>query len=600
VLLGRLVLRFALGFRLLRAADLAETERVSNAIEKAKSRLGIDTPVRIRQSEKVRSPVIWCWVREPVLLLHQGAGDSQEGTDWVGVFCHELAHWRRRDHLSGLFAELLVAVLPWHPLLWWVKGRLLKLSEQACDDWVLATGQNGDDYAEILLGLAAERQMAFLPTVIGKERTMKMRIRRMIQGHGSNPRIGTRWALAVGALAMCLTVGVAVAQQRPAGPEPMDPPPAPGLKVEREEIVREVREKPGIDQQRTAMKRLIEQLSQQAAEKKAMLGEGRDLSPEEKQIREIELKLLVEQIEQMKSCLETLGREPVVRRELRVREQKNPPEPGFEMRFNSLQQKHDELVQQAQKMERELAGLKDGQNQEADVLKMRLMEVHDQIGEVEKRMGEQKRAQAEAQRARADQEVTRVLRNTEQAGRDAEQMDRVKMQIGKIEEQLRERKERGEGDSPESRELVEQLRGLREKARASEDMPAPARRQVMMGGGPRTPEEPARRTEVRGYHLQQSDPERVRDALQPVVGRSGQIAVDERTRSVFVSTTPENHARAEDVVRQLDAPAVNRNLGAEVEDLRIQMKEMHEQMQQMRKLLEQTVERGQMEKPLQK
>jgi type II secretory pathway component GspD/PulD (secretin) len=179
-------------------------------------------------------------------------------------------------------------------------------------------------------------------------------------------------------------------------------------------------------------------------------------------------------------------------------------------------------------------------------------------------------------------------------------MDRVKMQIGKIEEQLQERKERGEGDSPESREMAEQLRGLREKARASEDMPVPARRQVMMGGGPRTPEEPARRTEVRVFHLQQSDPERVRDALQPVVGRSGQITVDERTRSVIVNTTPENHARAEDVVRQLDAPAGNRNLGAEVEDLRIQMKEMHEQMQQMRKLLEQTVERGRMEKPAQK
>jgi hypothetical protein len=51
------------------------------------------------------------------------------------------------------------------------------------------------------------------------------------------------------------------------------------------------------------------------------------------------------------------------------------------------------------------------------------------------------------------------------------------------------------------------------------------------------------------------------------------------------------------VVRQLDAPAGKRNLDAEVEDLRIQMKEMHEQMQQMRKLLEQAVERGPMDGP---
>ncbi len=129
VLLGRLFLRFALGFHLLRAADPVETTQVNAAIEKAKSRLGIDAPIRIRRSHKVRSPVIWCWVRDPVLLVHQDAENSREAADWVGVFCHELAHWRRRDHLTGLFAELLVAMLPWHPLLWWAKGRLLKLSE---------------------------------------------------------------------------------------------------------------------------------------------------------------------------------------------------------------------------------------------------------------------------------------------------------------------------------------------------------------------------------------------------------------------------------------------------------------------------------------
>ena len=62
-----------------------------------------------------------------------------------------------------------MAAVPVAPLLWWAKDRLLTLSEQACDDWVLATGQRGEDYADTLLSLAAQRQMAFLPTVIGKE-----------------------------------------------------------------------------------------------------------------------------------------------------------------------------------------------------------------------------------------------------------------------------------------------------------------------------------------------------------------------------------------------------------------------------------------------
>ena len=574
ILLGRLALRFVLGFHLLRGAAPIETTQVGDAIEKARKRLGINTPVQIRHSERVRSPVIWCWIREPVLLLHQAAADSQGEMDWVGVFCHELAHWRRRDHLSGLFAELLVAVLPWHPLLWWARSRLLQLSEQACDDWVLATGQSGVDYAEILLGLAAERQMAFVPTVIGKEKTMNTRIRRIIQDNGSDPRIGLRWALDVGALAVCTTVGVAVAQRRPAGPERRDPPPGRELNVEREEIVREVRERPGIDQQRTAMKRLIEQLSQQVAEKKARLNEGRDFSPEERQIREIEIKLLAEQIEQMKSRLETPGREPGVRRESRVREQRNGPEPGFEARLDSLQQRHGELVRQAQKMGDDLAGLQDSQSQQADELRMRLKKIYGEMDDVEKRMEEQKRAQA----------TERAL------------VDQLKLQLAHFEKQLQERKERGEGEGPETQRLQELQRAVQERLRARE-MRAPQDRPALTRGGPRTPETTARRAEIRVFHLRQADPERVRDALQPVVGRSGQISVDERTRSVIVSTTPENHARVEDVVRQLDAPPGNRNLDAEVEDLRVQMKQMRDQMQQMQKLLEQAVDRGPRDRP---
>ncbi len=66
---------------------------------------------------------------------------------------------------------------------------------------------------------------------------------------------------------------------------------------------------------------------------------------------------------------------------------------------------------------------------------------------------------------------------------------------------------------------------------------------------------------------------------------------------MIVHTTPENMARAEVIARRLDAPPGHRNLDAEVEDLRIQMKEMHEQMQQMQKLLEQAAERGPKDRP---
>ncbi len=226
VLLLRLSWRFLLGAHLLRTAAPLEAEPMARTIEEARSRLGIEKPVRIRGSEKVRSPVIWCWVRAPILLLQRAAADSPPGTDWASVFCHELAHWRRRDHLSSLFAEVLPALFPWHPLLWWARGRLLTLSEQACDDWVLATGHRGEDYAQTLLGLATQEQTVFLPAVMGREKTMNRRIRRIISDRCSNPRIGKRWTLGVGCTTILISVGVALAQEAPASPSPVEPAPA--------------------------------------------------------------------------------------------------------------------------------------------------------------------------------------------------------------------------------------------------------------------------------------------------------------------------------------------------------------------------------------
>jgi Leucine-rich repeat (LRR) protein len=131
------------------------------------------------------------------------------------VLCHELAHWKRRDHISGLLAELVVCILPWHPLLWWAKSRLISLSEQACDDWVVATGQPCTDYAESLLDLTPCGQMVFVPAVVSSKKGLAGRVRRILKDNCSNPRTGAVWALAVSIVAACLTIGVALAQTRP-------------------------------------------------------------------------------------------------------------------------------------------------------------------------------------------------------------------------------------------------------------------------------------------------------------------------------------------------------------------------------------------------
>ncbi len=564
ILLLRLIRRFALGLRLLQVGHPLESECLRRAVDSARNRLGVAPPVAIRYSERVQSPVIWCWGRKPVLLMQKAVSDGPEGTDWVSVFCHELAHWQRRDHLSGLFAELLTVLLPWHSLLWWVRGRLLKLSEQACDDWVLATGQSGVEYAEILLGLAAQRQMAFLPTVIGKEKTMHTRIRRIIKDNGSDPRLGTRWALVVGALALCTTVGVAVAQHRPAGPEPRDAPPT-KIFQERREI--EVREPPEVEQQRVAMKRVLERLMKQADEKKEMLREGNDLSEDERQIQQIELKLLVEQIEQLKQRFEVSGREATMRRAPAKIAPKKPLEPEREARFDALKQGHEELEQRAQKLEREIKGLRDDQDQEARELKSQLEQTRDKQVLVAKEMDELKLAQAdelkrkkldELKRAQAEVRKEKTVRKPAAEEQDREEMlQHLRLREEKLSKALNEDSDTDPAKAEVQKNQKKLLQAIREQIRALEQEPH----------GPKAKKESVDVAPKREYRILKEE-----------------VKIEKKT--------PDGPLAA------VKRPAGNPQLEAEVQELRVQMKELHAQMQEMHKLLEQAVEQGRSEKPV--
>jgi len=215
----RLLVTFALGVQLLGRSSPSKRERIQKAAEAARAKLGIDKAVAVCSSDKVRGSVIWCWSKRPVLLVPSSGGETNGRLDWVSIVCHELAHWKRRDHISGLLAELVVCIMPWNPLLWLAKQRLVRLSEQACDDWVVAAGQSGTDYAESLLDLAPQGQMLLAPAVVSSKSGLGDRVRRILQDKCSNPRTGVWWALAVSIVAACMAVGAAFAQSRPGKPE---------------------------------------------------------------------------------------------------------------------------------------------------------------------------------------------------------------------------------------------------------------------------------------------------------------------------------------------------------------------------------------------
>jgi ankyrin repeat protein/beta-lactamase regulating signal transducer with metallopeptidase domain len=216
-LLVRLAVTFIYGTYLVRHAQRSGCERIQQAVDIVTSKLGLPCGLQVRSSKHVRSPIVWCWSRPSILLVHNICMDPK--IDWAGVVAHELAHCKRWDHITGLMAELTVCLLPWNPLMWLSKKCLIRLGEQACDDWVVATGQPTEDYAESLLRFRPQRQMAFLPAVVHSKKGLAGRVDRILKDSCSNPRTGAVWALAVSIVLACIAVGTACAQTRSAKTE---------------------------------------------------------------------------------------------------------------------------------------------------------------------------------------------------------------------------------------------------------------------------------------------------------------------------------------------------------------------------------------------
>ena len=74
------------------------------------------------------------------------------------VLAHETEHVRAGDPWLLVAASAAVAVMPWHPALWFAFGRLRLAVELDCDRRVLGRGVARSDYGSLLIDLSALRQ----------------------------------------------------------------------------------------------------------------------------------------------------------------------------------------------------------------------------------------------------------------------------------------------------------------------------------------------------------------------------------------------------------------------------------------------------------
>ncbi len=112
--------------------------------------LNLAVPIRVMSCAERLEPGVFGIFR-PVLLLPEGIAERLSPAQLQAVLAHELCHVRRRDNMAAAIHMFVEALFWFHPIVWWIKVRLIDEQERACDEEVLRLGNDPQVYAESIL-----------------------------------------------------------------------------------------------------------------------------------------------------------------------------------------------------------------------------------------------------------------------------------------------------------------------------------------------------------------------------------------------------------------------------------------------------------------
>lgn len=124
--------------------------RALHATVRAARKADIAAPMPVRISPTQMEPGL-VGIFRPTLLLPEGIAERLTPAELKAVIAHEACHLRRRDNLWASLHMLAQTLFWFWPPLWWLGTRLIAERERACDEAVLAAGNDAQTYAEGIL-----------------------------------------------------------------------------------------------------------------------------------------------------------------------------------------------------------------------------------------------------------------------------------------------------------------------------------------------------------------------------------------------------------------------------------------------------------------
>lgn len=140
---------WALGAAAITCIWLLRWHRLS-AVARGGQTLPFALAVPVRATPALMEPgLVGIW--RPVILLPEDIFQQLSRSEIDTILRHEVCHHARRDNLMAAMHMLVEAIFWFHPLVWFIGARLVEEREAACDESVLAGGQNPLEYAQAIL-----------------------------------------------------------------------------------------------------------------------------------------------------------------------------------------------------------------------------------------------------------------------------------------------------------------------------------------------------------------------------------------------------------------------------------------------------------------
>jgi hypothetical protein len=185
-------------------------------VDESRAALGVTSPVRLLESDRVAVPVVYGLWR-PMILVPAGT-ESWPAARRQAFLLHEMAHVHRRDCLVQTIASVARALYWPHPLAWWAQRRLRAEAERASDDRVVTAGMAGADYAHLLLEAARALGRAPQPVAVVavvERSSLEDRLVALLDPAVPRGVLGSRWKVVAPPVAASLVALLAAVQLVP-------------------------------------------------------------------------------------------------------------------------------------------------------------------------------------------------------------------------------------------------------------------------------------------------------------------------------------------------------------------------------------------------